>query len=292
VSTFSIKDIENLTGIRSHTIRIWEQRYDLVKPRRTDTNIRFYDDEDLRTFLNIAILYKAGYKISAIAQHSPEQLSGAVLETASKNTGSHLHLQAMISAMLSLDENAFDELLQASIRSKGVEATMLNLVFPFLFHIGLLWQSGSINPAFEHFITSLIRKRLILATDTLPAHRNGKSGRYLLFLPEGEPHELGLLFANYLLRKQGQHTLYLGANLPHRDLEPVIEKYRPDFIFSSLIAPASCGLQELVDYLSSFPGIRVLLTGNLVLQSGFRKPDNVSLISSLSDLASFLEENS
>ena len=195
---FSIKEIEQLTGIRAHTLRIWEQRYDLPKPKRSGGNVRFYDDEDLRLLLNISVLNRNGLKISEITKLTEKEIGARVDLLASSEGGMSVQIHAMLSAMLDLDESRFNRVLTSCILQSGLERTMMEVVFPFMSKIGLLWQTGSLNTAYEHFMSALLRQKLIVAIDgqdekLLPAPKN-----FLLFLPEGEYHELGLLFGHPL----------------------------------------------------------------------------------------------
>jgi len=165
VSTYSIKDLEHLTGIKAHTIRIWEQRYDILSPKRTDTNIRYYDSTDLKHMLNIALLNNNGYKISKIAKMSQEEVFEAVLQTIDKNNNYSDQINALTVAMIDLNEAQFEKIMSTNILQIGFEDTMLNIIYPFLTKIGFLWQIDSINPAQEHFMTNLIRQKLIVAID-------------------------------------------------------------------------------------------------------------------------------
>jgi DNA-binding transcriptional MerR regulator len=200
VNYFSIKEIEALTGVKAHTIRVWEQRYEMVTPKRTDTNIRYYDEADLRKLLNVALLNRNGFKISEIAELSEEQIRAKVMSLAIEKSDHENQLQALTLSMLDLDEQAFEKLLSTSFLQMGIEKTMIQVVFPFFRSIGIMWQTGSINPAHEHFITNIIRQKLIVAIDGQNARMDGWGKKYMLFLPEGEFHEIGLLFANYAIR--------------------------------------------------------------------------------------------
>lgn len=289
MSRFSIKDIESLTGVKAHTLRIWEQRYDFLKPKRTDTNIRYFDDEDLKTLLNVSLLNKNGVKISKIAKLTPEEIDELILEITAESNDISLQMHQLIKCMLQLDEMAFEQLLRNHISVYGITKTMTDLIFPFMNHIGVMWMSGSVNPAYEHFITNLIRSKLILASDALGyKNMNGYGKRFLLFLPKDEHHEIGLLFANYLIRSAGHHTMYLGQDLPCEDLYPVIETYKPDYIFTSLTTALNPKfLKKFIEFVASvnFP---VLLAGRTLLSTGVQLPSNVIYINSTQDLSNVL----
>lgn len=159
---FSIKDIENLTGIKSHTLRIWEQRYGIPNPKRTETNIRYYDDEDLKLLLNVSMLNKQGHKISQLTSLSKAELENMALTYSEDVTDEGIQLDTMLAAMFNLDETAFEKILSSHLLKFGLEYTMTHLFFPFLKRIGVLWQTGQVNPAFEHFMSNLIRQNLLL----------------------------------------------------------------------------------------------------------------------------------
>jgi len=203
MNRFSIKDVEALTGIKSHTLRIWEQRYNITKPKRTATNIRFYDDEDVKMLLNVAILNRNGLKISKINKLPKPEMDKLVMEVASKSECINSQVEMLVNAMLDLDEMAFEKCLSHNIIRVGFEQTMYEIVFPFLRRVGVLWQVGNINPSFEHFLSNLIRRKIIVAIDALPIPTDPKAKKFLLFLPQNELHELSLLFGKYLIRKAG-----------------------------------------------------------------------------------------
>ncbi|MFY7911452.1 MAG: MerR family transcriptional regulator, partial [Emticicia sp.] len=163
MSNYSIKDLEQLSGIKAHTLRIWEQRYNIINPKRTDTNIRTYDDNDLKLVLNIALLKDHDYKISEIAKLSLEELSKEVLAISDKQLNYPDQIHALTIAMIDIDEERFEKIMSTNILQFGFENTMINIIYPFLSRIGTLWVTGSIGPAQEHFITNLIRQKIIVA---------------------------------------------------------------------------------------------------------------------------------
>ncbi len=293
MSRFSIKDIETITGIKAHTLRIWEQRYKLIEPKRTDTNIRYYDDNDLKYILNVSILNNYGIKISEIAKMPYSKIQEMVLVLSEKDSPYESQIKALTAAMFALDEGGFNRLLSTNILRIGLEDTMINVVFPFLHQIGVLWLTGSIHPAHEHFITNLIRQKLFVAIDAQTGLSKGKSRRFLLFLPEGEPHEIGLLFANYMIRSRGHEVIYLGQNQPFEDLKVVFEFYNPEYVLSAVTSGVAEGdIQHFVNTISnSWPEATILLTGyQIVNAKGLNIPDNVVLVPSLDFLKKFLEE--
>jgi len=227
---YSIKDLENLSNIKAHTIRIWEKRYGIIKPERTQTNIRFYSDEELRKLLNISILIHNGIKISHIAAFSAEEIKEKALYLLQNPNDMENQVKNLVISMIELNESKFERILSKSIINIGFEKTMLNLIYPFLVQIGVLWQTGSINPAQEHFMSSLIRQKLISSVDSVEPNVLKTSKRFVLFLPEGEWHELGLLFYYYLLKVRGHHVLYLGQSTPANSLVESKEIWPMDYL--------------------------------------------------------------
>jgi MerR family transcriptional regulator, light-induced transcriptional regulator len=289
---YSIRDLERLTGIKAHTIRIWEKRYGLIEPERTSTNIREYCDVELRKLLNISILNKNGYKISKIANLSTEEIVENInsLSHQSSDTGSFL--ENLTVAMIDLDEPKFEKILTRSILQMGFEDTVVKILNPFFVRIGIMWQTGSISPAQEHFVSHLVRQKILVATDNHLPGDAAHAKTFLLFLPEGEMHELGLLFANYLIRKKGHRVIYLGQNIPLNDLSEV-EKIKPaDYILTSFITSfIDC---DIVNYLktlvSLFPEKTIYITGNQVaaLKDGF--PGKIKYLTSPQNLVSELDQ--
>jgi DNA-binding transcriptional MerR regulator len=293
---FSIKEIESLTGVKAHTLRIWEQRYGMITPKRTDTNIRYYDEADLKKLLNVSLLNRNGYKISEIASMNAETLMQEVLKLSQEKSDYESQLQALTLTMLELNEGAFEQLLNKSILQMGLEKTMMNLIFPFFRTIGIMWQTGSINPAHEHFITNIVRQKLIVAIDGQQNLSDIWSKKFMLFLPEGEFHEIGLLFANYAIRARGGRVVYIGANVPFNDLATVYRVYSPDYLFTVLTAPllgGESGTTYLEKLSKSFPDSVIYATGGtLINDSDLIVPSNVRIIADLKEMLSIVSEAS
>ena len=283
MSTYSIKDLEQLSGIKAHTLRIWEQRYDILKPDRSDTNIRSYDDNDLKLVLNISLLKDHGYKISEISKMSPEELSKEVLLISDKHLNYPDQIHALTISMLDLDEERFEKIVSTNTLQFGFENMMVNIIYPFLNRIGTLWITGSIGPAQEHFISNLIRQKLIVAIDgQLPSLRQGAK-KYLLYLPEGEMHEISLLFANYIVRSRQNKVIYLGQSLPFSELNFAHGIHKPDYIFTVITSiPGQNEIQKYVYKLAKeFPNSKILLTGYQVVGQDIDCPDNVEIITQI-----------
>lgn len=293
MSTFSIRDLEHLSGIKAHTIRIWEQRYELIKPKRTDTNIRYYDDHDLKLILNVALLKENGVKISKIAEMSEGEMQREVLKLTERNLHHPEQIHALTISMVDLDEERFEKIISTNILKLGFEKTMMNVIYPFLSKIGILWQTGAINPAQEHFISNLVRQKLIVAIDGQYTVASEKAKKYVLFLPEGELHELSLLFADYIIKSRKNKTIFLGQSLPFIDLEAVYDVHQPEYLLSVLTTvPGPREVQAYVDRLSKhFPDSKILLTGYQVIGQDIETPENVQIFTRLEQLITFVEEN-
>ncbi len=246
MARYAIKDLEHYTGIKAHTIRIWEKRYEVVQPERSETNIRSYSDEDLKKLLNIAMLNRHGHKISDLVNLSNQNLCKMVLKLTSEKASTDLYIDNLMIATVDIDEQKFDKVLTNIIIQYGFEKAITEVFYPFFLKIGFLWQTGHIKPGQEHFISNLFRQKLISAidqTDTKPAP-NSKS--FILFLPEWEMHELGLLFYHYLIKKAGHRVIYLGQQLPATDLIAISEIQKGDYYISYItIEPQPDQKEEL-----------------------------------------------
>lgn len=291
MSNYSIKDLEQLSGIKAHTLRIWEQRYNIINPKRTDTNIRTYDDKDLKLVLNIALLKDHDYKISEIAKLSLEELSKEVLAISDKQLNYPDQIHALTIAMIDIDEERFEKIMATNILQFGFENTMINIIYPFLSRIGTLWVTGSIGPAQEHFITNLIRQKLIVAIDGQIIKPDSASRKYVLYTPEGEYHEIPLLFANFILRARNNVVIYLGQSMPFSELEFICEHHKPDYLFSVITStPGQDEVQQYVNKIGTrFTDIKILLTGYQVVAQGLELPQNTEIVTNVRQLMAFAE---
>ncbi len=290
MAEYSIKDLETLSGVKAHTIRIWEQRYNLLNPKRTETNIRYYLDEDLRRILNVSLLNKNGFKISKIAEMHEKEIMQAALKIANEGEEPNLLLDSLMHAMLDFDESRFEKVLNTAIMKMGFEDAFVNLMLVFLQRIGVLWTTGAVNPSQEHFISNLIRRKLCVAIDNRYVELNEKSKRFLLFLPEGETHEILLLFSEYLLRKNNHHVVYLGSSIPFEDINFVKEQFRPDCLLSFITVPMSdSSVFQYVQKLAKlFSTTKIYIGG---AQLDLVRPDmpaNFTHIKSLEDLKAII----
>lgn len=238
MASYKIKELEALSGIKAHTIRIWEKRYALLQPVRSDTKIRSYDGEQLKRLLNISILYNKGWKISKIAELSEEEIRQNADHISNDHQTKNVVVTLFIEALLAYDHRKFERILDKSIEKEGFESVYRYYLLPFLKRIGVLWTVDTISPAQEHFISNLIRQKIIVAIDSLP-HSEDKIVDHLLLTPSGEFHEIGLLYYNYALRKKGYNTLYLGVDVPVDSIVKTIEKLNPKNIVISMVTGQS-----------------------------------------------------
>ena len=279
-ASYTIKDLENLSGIKAHTIRIWEKRYGLLVPQRTDTNIRRYSDDDLKKIINISLLVNRGFKISKIAALSEEELSQHALNAHSKHEDVDDRIEKLIFYMLSLDVKKLEEEVEKLIDEVGMEKAIFRYTFPLMEKIGLLWQANSIVPAQEHFVFNFLRQKLIIETDKLPKPDEQASLSGLFFLPEGENHEFSLLFYNYLARKKGHYTLYLGQSVPLSDILTIAESFHFDYYFTAIITstPKNDFEQFMEDFSRQVPTSMLYITGKEAQQYKRKHPRNTRII--------------
>lgn len=235
MGAYTIRELENLSGIKAHTIRIWEKRFGLIAPQRTSTNIRTYCDTELKKLLNISILNRNGVKISKIARMSTDEVVQLVNRYSIDVTNSESQIESLTVAMIDLDEYRFEQVLSRAIIQFGFEEAVIRVLYPFFVRIGVMWQTGSIIPAQEHFISNLVRQKFFAAIDGLITAEKEFSRRFLFFLPEGEMHEISLLFLCYLAKKRGHRTLYLGQSVPLNDIADVARKTQVDYLVTAAI---------------------------------------------------------
>ena len=299
MNLFSIRDIENLTGIKAHTLRIWEQRYNLFCPKRRESKHRFYDCEDLKHLLRIAYLYNQGHKISQIACCSPEEMAKLALEVKPDTDNYEIFINQLTEASIDLDQPRFDKIMHNLILHAGFEKSMINVLFPFQKKIGVLWLTGQVMQAHAHFARALIIKKTMVAIDGLekPPYTGGR--RVLLFTPAGDHHdipggecqELPLLFMHYMLKKEGVPTLYMGKNVPLNMLQ-MICTLQPATQLYFLIVPNldKCDIHEYLKKISQqFPDKEIVFSGADACQCSCDLK-NVRLLKTVEEKRAFLKE--
>ena len=289
MNAFTIKDLENLTGIKAHTIRIWEQRYSFLKPKRTTTNIRYYSNEELKKILNISLLNKYGYKISHIDRMSEPEINEKIIGLNNTLAQQERVINDLIQRMVDMDTESFEASITEYIRSKGIEKAINQIIFPFLERIGVLWMTGHINPAQEHLVSNIIRQKIIVGIDSVNSLLSVDK-TVLLFLPEGEFHELGLLYIHYLMKSRGVKVLYVGSNIPTDDVQYVIREKRPDYLYTHLTS-VSNGFnfdRFMNQALRRFENVPFVVSGFLAQQFEKKLPSQVIFKRSLQEVTEFI----
>lgn len=294
MSNYSIKDLERLTNVKAHTLRIWEKRYGIVDPCRSDSNIRSYNDEDLKKLLNVSILNRHGLKISRIAKMSLKELNQKILEVVRPESDYLSQIESLVVSMIELNEERFERILNQSIIKIGFEESLYYVVYPFFEKIGLLWQTGTINPAQEHFISNLIRMKLCVAIDSLPRVQDSNSRTIILFLPEWELHEIGLLTYYYLARRHGLKVIYLGQNVPMHDLFSVAQTVKPHLVGTYFVSAVNqAELKTYIETMASFFSEQeVFISGMQLCNIDFALPANTHKVGSASDFKRMIKANS
>ena len=292
MGSYSIKELEVLSGIKAHTIRIWEQRYNLIEPTRSDTNIRSYSDEDLRYILNVSILNQNGHKISKISNLTREEVNQMVLDLNEKQVSHPDQINNMVLAMIDIDQNKFERTFARCVLQFGFENTIEDIIYPFLEKIGIMWTTGNITPAHEHFISHLIRKKLFVAIDGIDIIVPNNTESFILYLPEGEFHELALLFSLYIVKSRGFKTIYLSQSLPFNDLVDVYKSTNAHNIMTILSTSKSeKELSQFMEKLSkTFVTSRVILCGHPLKGYKGKKPKNVHTFDKIPDFKNFIAE--
>lgn len=293
--SFSIRDLENLSGIKAHTIRIWEKRYQLLSPERTTTNIRTYSLRSLQKLLNITLLYNNGYKISRIAKISEKDLAGAAKEIGLKDSPDKHAINALKFSMLNFDQALFHKTYEKFTEKRSFSAIFWEIFIPLMNELGLLWQTGTISPAHEHFITHLIKQKIFTNTESLESHGGSKSERvFVLFLPENEIHEIGLLFLNYEILLKGSKTIYLGQTMPVENLVDLQNYYDNIYYISYFtVVPTK---DRLIKYIADFnrslgkkQKSPLWILGRQTQYLNMEKlPDNIRTFQSIKDLTEAL----
>lgn len=289
MDAFTIKELENLSGIKAHTIRVWEQRYSFLKPQRTSTNIRYYTNEELKIVLNIALLNKYGYKISHINKMRPDELTEKLISLSNSQAQQERIINELLQLTIDMNIERLEATLNQYVSAKGIDKVITQIIFPFLEKIGILWLANHVHPAQEHLVTNIVRQKLIVGIEGAFTHLSAAK-TVLLYLPEGEYHELGLLYIHYLLKCKGINVLYLGANVPMKDLEFVAAVKKPDFIYTHLTTVASnFNFEKFLAHLhGNFPSCAVVISGPIIHNYKKKIPSTISVCRSLTDFMDFV----
>jgi DNA-binding transcriptional MerR regulator len=249
-----------LTGVKAHTLRKWETRYSFLEPERTDTNIRYYTDAQLKKLMNIGILTRNGFRISKIDKMSDKEIHDQIAKSL-LNSSKEDEISALIISTLEMDEVAFDTIINEQIIKNGLLATTTQVIYPFLNQIGVLWGINKVMPAQEHFVSNLIKKKMFAAIDRLP-HSKKDAPVLLMFLTENEHHEIGLLLAYYIARDLGWKVYYLGQNVPTNNIKQVIEVVKPKMMLSMFITPTLEPAEVKLEAILKQVKIPLIVSGN------------------------------
>lgn len=268
-TTFSIKDLENLSGIKAHTIRIWEKRYNLLEPMRTDTNIRLYDIQNLQKLLNVVLLTNFGYKISRISKLTTPEIENFVRKVQNDKTVNNHALSAFKMAMLNFDQQLFLNTYNELLSEKDFGDVFLDTFIPLLEEIGVLWTTNTISPAHEHFISYLIKHKILVNIERhVSKQLETKENAYVLFLPENEIHDLGLLFLHYEIVSRGNHVIYLGRSLPIEDVAELNKHFKEiTFVTYLTVTPEE---DNIIPYINEFKTKALINEKNELLIFGRR----------------------
>jgi DNA-binding transcriptional MerR regulator len=275
---YSIKDLERFTGIKAHTIRIWEQRYDIVEPYRTDTNIRIYYDEDLKKLLNVGILVKNGHKISKVAKYSESEIKTFIyeIEKNALDNNTEAVVESLIKCCIDFDEDAFEKTFSHALLRLGFEDTLMKIIYPTMVRIGVMWGVNEFSPAQEHFFSHLIKKKIYVAIDGVNQNDRLPDNTYLLYLPFWEEHDLGLLMAYFLLRKHKANVIYLGPNVPIDSIADLPEEiYSKIFTFLTAKEDSKVINKHLSEISKRYANKELFITASEnVINEGVQIPEN------------------
>ena len=288
---FSIAQLQQYSGVKAHTIRIWEQRYNALKPKRSDGNVRYYDGSQLRRLLNIVSLTEMNFKVSEVGALSDDKifrlLESRLKDPVSADDPYSSYTAQLIASAMSYDEMYFEKIFSACVLRVGIKDTFVKIIYPMLVRVGLMWAGDAIPSSQEHFITNLLRQKLFSAIDALPPAKTTSRNVWVLYLPENEFHEIGLLLANYLIRLSGKKIIYLGANVNFESLKDTVEQVNPSHLFFFLThydMPEST--QEYVNKVAkNFTKQKIYLTGNAKLIEKLKLKKEITWVRSPDELA-------
>lgn len=282
MSVYTMAQIVALTGVKAHTLRKWETRYNFLEPERTDTNIRYYSDKQLKKLMNIGILTRNGYRISKIDKMSDEEIHKHIATTLIESSEED-DISALIISALEMDEVTFDSILKEQIVKRGLLQTTTQIIYPFLNQIGVLWGINKVMPAQEHFVSNLIKKKMFAAIDALPYPKEN-APVILMFLTENEHHEIGLLLAYYMARDLGWKVYYLGQNVPTENIQQVIDIVKPNAMLSMFITPTQESVKTKLDAILEQTNVPYWVSGNPAVIEDVMEDDRIGFISKPDDL--------
>lgn len=286
---YSIKDLEKLSGVKAHTLRIWEKRYGIIEPKRTETNIRYYLDEDVQKILNIALLNKKGYKISKISKMTTDEIKTKVAEISEVDAQFEDQVDGLILSMLELDEAKFNRIIDHNIEQRGFEEAMEVVIYPLLDKLSMMWIAGSVKSVHENFVSAIIRRKMIVCIDQLSS-KVQRSDKIIIYLPEGETHELSLLYLHFVLKKRGFEVLNLGTHVPLIDVVEGHLIFKASYIFTIFNDSFSeTPLQPYLDQMKNNLGsAKIIISGYQTISQNLTLNNQITVLHGLKEIRSFL----
>lgn len=286
---YSISDLAELAGIKPHTLRVWEKRYGLLKPQRTDSNIRYYLDTDLKTLMLIVNLYNQGIKISRIAEMTPEEMEA---ESTKLSEGNQDDEALLLQRLAALDMAGMDQILDRNIRLKGFDSTLINLILPMLDRMELMWLSGNIEEAHEACFRELIKRKTIREIDALENNHNGPG--IIMFLPPGNQQELSHLFMHYFLRKNSLSVTDMGCNISPSCAEYVLRNTKAECVLIVNADPVHWQFGNIVNDLVKRTSLPIVISGRAADEDWNRFDGQVIVLDTIDETIRFvsrLKEN-
>jgi DNA-binding transcriptional MerR regulator len=260
--TYSVAQVEALSGIKAHTLRIWERRYGFLKPMRTPTNIRYYTDDQLKKLLNFGILVRNGYRVSKLEKMSDQEVFEAVTSIlADPDSEDRDEIKGLTLAMLEMNEEEFDNIFERQVIRKGFLKTITEMIYPFLQYVGVLWNTNKAMIAQEHFVSNLIRQKIVTAIERLSIPQKSAPS-IVFFLLEGEDHEIGLLLANFIAKERGWLTYYLGQGVPVSNIKKVVDLVEPQMLMSMFVTPKPHKMNSFIDAVIGDGKVPFVVSGN------------------------------
>lgn len=291
MNLFSISQLSQYSGIKPHTIRIWEQRYNALQPARSEGNTRYYSSDQLRRLLNIVSLMESDYKVSELCTMPDEQLSEMVLErkNATASEATEYYVSQLISAGMAYQQDRFEELFEECLANYGLSQTYKIVIYPMLVRVGLMWSANAIPSVQEHFISNIVRQKILRTIDTL-APAGPEAEKWVLFLPEDEYHEIGLLFAAFIIRESGRKVVYLGSSVSADAVLTAVDDVKPQYLL--LFQVRYNQIEDVQKYLSEleagFKGKRIYVSGNSKLLSQINCQNKITWLQDIDSLEKML----
>ncbi len=276
MSTYTMAQIVALTGIKGHTLRKWETRYSFLEPGRTDTNIRYYSDSQLKKLLNISVLMRNGLRISKIDKMTDDEIHNSIANSLINSEEDDI--SALMISMLEMDEIKFDRIIKSQIIKNGLLTTTTKIIYPFLNQVGVLWGINKVIPAQEHFVSSLIKQKIFATIDLLPLPQK-EAPSILMFLPENEHHEIGLLLAYYIAKELGWRVYYLGPNVPVENIKQVIQEVNPKAMLTMFVTPTRHKIESQVEHILEQGNIPLFVSGNQIIFENVKNKNLIQLLS-------------